>query len=154
MNIAYIIAVVSLFWMCGSSNLGSTSNQIIEYQMDSGQYAVVVVMDGISASQARKVARQRAAEVVIEQGNRYFTIDSEQETEVIKSDEGFNNQPVNGNLYQELIIERDFSRERLKTETIPTTSTYPAIRIVFTSYKQKPNWKAIDAYKVGGRPPS
>lgn len=121
---------------------------MMEYQLDGGQYAVVVVMDGISAEDAKKIARQRAAEIVAQQGDRYFTIDSEQETQVIKSDDDLSNQRFYGNMYQELIIEGDFNRDRLRYRSIPNTSTYSAFRVVFTSYKTKPNFKAIDACKL------
>jgi hypothetical protein len=143
------IVVASLLGMCSSSNLDRNmklSDQMIEYQLDGGQYAVVVVMDGISASDAKMMARQRAAEIVAQQGDRYFTIDSEQETQVVKSDDDLNNnQRFYGNMYQELIIEKDFGRESRGVSATPITRSYPAIRIVFTSYKTKPNFKAIDA---------
>ena len=119
------------------------ADQYIEYQLDNGQYAVVVPMDRISASEAKKMARQRAAEITVSRGDRYFTIVAEQETRVIRSDQG--NQQMNGNLYQELIIEKDFDRDRLRTETLPQASNIGAIRLVFTSSPTKGNWKSIDA---------
>jgi len=117
----------------------------MDYQLDDGQTAIVVAMDGISSSEAKKMARQRAAEITIANGDRYFTIDSETETQVIKSDDLPENQRFYGNMYQELIIEKDFGRDRLQNRNIPSTSTYTAIRIVFTTHKNKPNYKAIDA---------
>jgi len=150
-----IVAIAGFLGMCERADAGKfvgNSSQIIEYQIDEKQYAVVVVMDGISASQAKKMAMQRAAEIVVEGRDRYFTVDSEQETEVVKS-EGGQNAPRN--LYQEVVIEGEFNRERLRDRSVLKTELYPAIRLVFTSYKQKPHWKAIDACTLtpcnGGR---
>ena len=142
------VALASLLGMCTNSSLDRyvmISDQIIEYQLDNGQYSVVVVMDGISASDAQKMARQRAAEIVVQQGDRFFTIDSEGETQVIKSDDIPENQRFYGNMYQELIIEKDFNRDRLRYQSVPNTSMYSAYRLVFTSYKQKPAGKSTDA---------
>ncbi len=123
------------------------SGRIIEYQEDGGQTVVVVVMDGIGRAEARKLARARAAELVVEGGGRYFTIDSEEETQVIKSEELPSNQRFYGNMYQELIIEKDFGKSAIQRQETPMSNTYPAIRLVFTSYKEKPHSKALDACK-------
>lgn len=143
-----LIAVIGLLGMCTNSNTNRYArfaDQTMEYQLDGGQFAVVIVMDGISASEAKRMARQRAAEITASQGDRYFTIDSETETQVIKSDDVPQNQRFYGNMYQELIIEGNFNRERLQYRGVPNTSTYSAIRLVFTSYKTRPSYKAIDA---------
>jgi len=143
-----LIAVAALLGTCTNSSVDRyvrLGDQLIEYQMDNGQYSVVVVMDGISAQDAQKMARQRAAEIVVGQGDRYFTIDSEGETQVIKSDDIPENQKFYGNMYQELIIENNFNRDRLRYQSVPNTSMYSAYRLVFTSYKQKPAGKSTDA---------
>lgn len=149
MNIpVYLIAMVSLLGMCTNSTadrIAQLADRTMDYELDGGQYAVVVTMDGISASEAKRTARQRAAEITVAQGNRYFTIDSEEETQVIKSDDLPENQRFYGNMYQELIIEKDFGRGRLQNQNIPTSTMYSAIRLVFTSYPTKPSYKAIDA---------
>lgn len=121
------------------------SDQTIEYQVSGEQYAVVIVMDGLSSTEARKAARVRAAEMAVQQGGRYFTIDKEERTEVIRSEDVPESQRFYGNMYHELIIERDFSRDRLRYESLPNAQTYSAIRLVFTIYKEKPGRKAIDA---------
>lgn len=146
-----LIAVISLLGVCTNTNTAKYvrfADQFIEYQLEGDQYAVVVVMDGISVSEAKKMARQRAAEITAQQGDRYFVIDSEQETQVIKSDDSLDNQRFYGNMYQELIIEKDFNRDRLRYQGVPNTSMYSAYRLVFTSYKTKPGYRAIDACKM------
>lgn len=147
----FVIAIACLLVTCTKFNPGRqvvVSDQVIEYQLDNGQYAVVVAMDGISASQAKSMARQRAAEITVQQGNRFFVINAEQQTEVIKSDDIPYNDRFYGNMYQELIIEQDFGKRSLQRRSSPSTATYSAIRLVFTSYKDKPLFKAIDACKL------
>lgn len=143
-----VVLCVGLLGMCsysGGDKYVRLADQLIEYQLEGDQYAVVVVMDGLSASEAKKIAMKRAAEIVVQQGDRYFTVDTEQETSVIKSDDDLDNQRFYGNMYQELIIEGDFNRDRLRYRSLPNTSTYSAFRLVFTSFKDKPGKKAIDA---------
>jgi hypothetical protein len=142
MRLYYLIA--SFFFLF---SVFAAPDQIIEYQEDGGKYVVVVVMDGISQSEARKMARKRAAEIVVGRGDRYFTIDEEQETQVIKSEDIPSNQRFYGNMYQELIIEKDFGKSAVTRQTLPMSNTYPAVRMVFTSYKEKPSGKSFDACK-------
>lgn len=143
-----LIAMTCFFGMCShTASYVHLSDRMIEYQLDGGQYAVVVVMDGISARQAKKIARQRAAEITASQGDRYFTVDSEEETQVIKSTNGYGNQRFYGNMYQELIIEQDFGRSSIDRR-MPNTNMYPAVRLVFTPYLKKPSRSAIDACKL------
>jgi hypothetical protein len=128
--------------MNSSISLGSRT---IEYAVEGDTYVVVAVMDGISQDEAKRIAQLRAAEMTVAQGSRYFVIDSMSETEVIKTEEGSDSQRFYGNMYQELIIERDFDRERQARRPLPTTETYSAVRLQFTMYKERPNRKAIDA---------
>ncbi len=143
------MVIVSLFVLsCSSSNstvYGFLGNKLIEYPLVGAQYAVLVVMDGVSENDAKRLARQRAAEVTVSQGNRYFTVDSMKEVVVLKSDDSFSNQRFYGNMYQELIIQKDFGRDSIRNRTGPNTNQYPAIRLVFTMYEDQPNHRAIDA---------
>lgn len=150
MNVSFfIVAGVCLLGTCTNTHVGSVQlgDRLIEYQLQGDRYAVVVVMDGITESQAKQMAKQRAAEITVMQGDKFFTIDSMYETEVIKSTDDLDqqNQRFYGNMYQELIIEGDFNRDRLRYEGIPNVSSYRAIRIEFTTYKNRPSYKAIDA---------
>lgn len=144
-----VAAVAALLGMCTNSfskKMVVAVDQVIEYQVDGDQYAVVIVQDGVSPSDAKKMARQRAAEITVQSGNRYFTVDSEVETQVMRSDQPWpNNQQFYGNMYQELIIEGDFNKERLQRQSIPDANMYPATRLLFTVYPSKPKGKSIDA---------
>lgn len=141
-----LIIVACLLGMCShTASYANLSDKMLEYQLDGGQYAVVVVMDGVSLKEAKRMARQRAAELTAAQGDRYFTIDSEEETQVIKSNAPeFEQQRFYGNMYQELIIEGDFGKGSINRQP-PTSSMYPAVRLVFTPYLKRPSRSAIDA---------
>src|SRR6185295_12703936 len=118
---------------------------VIEYQLTGNQYAVIVVIDGsniTSASQAKEVAMKRAAKSVVDAGDRYFTVDSEEKTTTVRSSGG---EASSGNLYQESIMEGNFGRDSAAAQGPASSSTYPAIRLVYTSYKKKPPSKTIDA---------
>ena len=133
---------------CVNSNsaiYADMQNRSIEYQLQGDQYVVVVAMDGLTESKAKEWAKKRAAEITVDQGGRYFTIDSMDTTLVAKPNQVPENQRFYGNMYQELIIEKDFDRDRLMAEQNPNTNIYSAIRLVFTTYSKKPNSKAIDA---------
>lgn len=148
MKIAGCLAVIAaVVGMCTHSNHVAITNQTLEYQIEGNKYAVVIVQDdGISSAQAKKYARQRAAEITVEKGYRYYTIDSEQETQVMKSDKQWpNNQDFHQNLYQELIIEQDFGRESLQRRSGSIERMYPAFRMVFQVYQEKPIGRSVDA---------
>lgn len=154
MNIAIILyCAASLLGVCGTFEVArSDESNIIEYQLDGNQHVVVVVMDGVSQGEARQIARRKAAELVVAQGDRYFTIDVEQQTEVVKSEDIPQNQRFHNNLFQELIIEGDFNRERIGRPLTPMSEKYPAIRMVFSSYRERPSKSAIDACSLTSCP--
>jgi hypothetical protein len=144
-----ITAMAALVSTCTNTgtNYVAISNQIIEYQGEGKQYAVVVVEDeGVTTAEAKKFARQRAAEMTVEKGGRYFKVISEEQTQVIKSDRPFpDNQAFYQNMYQELIIEGDFNKERLQRRSVPSESLYNAYRMVFEISDTKSGWKSVDA---------
>lgn len=122
------------------------ADQLIDYPIQNDQYAIVVLEErGVSSSQARKMALQRAAELTVESGNRYYTIESEEKTLVARSDKDWpdNNQ---GNLYQEVIIRENFDKTALDRQ-MPNTgeTTVPALRIIIKCYGEKPSKRSYDA---------
>lgn len=126
----------------------SFSGQIIEYQIDEKTYGVVIPENqDISAAQAKRLARQKAAEITVGNGGRYFTIQAEGPVKLAKSNrDGPDSQDLPTNLYQELIIQQNFGRESLERNTPPSMSVVLAYRIVFQIHKEKPSWgTGIDA---------
>ncbi|MBU6383309.1 MAG: hypothetical protein KGR16_03225 [Verrucomicrobia bacterium] len=121
---------------------GRLGDRLSEYQVDENTYAVIVVMNGISASEAQHRARIRAAELTVMQGNRYFTVDSATQIQVMRTEGGSR---FYENMYQELIQEGDFGQTRLSEEGQPVTQTFPAVRLQFTMYAERPGFGAVDA---------
>lgn len=119
------------------------SLQTIEYEKGSQYVVVVVETNGVTEEDAKKYAEKRAAEMTVAKGGRYFQVVSQQQTKVVKSDKSWpNSQALPQNLYQELIVEQDFGRESLKRRDLPSSSVYPAYRLVF-EIKEDPS--GIDA---------
>lgn len=122
------------------------SSQIVSYQSQDHRYVIIVVQDnGVTAAQAKETARRNAAQVTLDNGYRYFSIVSEKQVQVAKSDPGQGSQ-FPGNLYQELIVEKQFGRETLEREQPSPIDIYPATRIEIECYSEKPFMKnTIDA---------
>lgn len=145
---AFLLALTTILSTCSNplSNV-SVTNQFIEYQLDEGAQVVVVIRDQkMGVAEARQQARQRAAEITVAKGGRYYRIVSEQETKVIRSKQPWpNNQATPQNLYQELIIEKGFGRDQLQRENPSSASSYPAYRLVFEIDEGNPSGKSVDA---------
>lgn len=149
MKLAICLAAAAVFLgVCRNSHSACAplGQGIIEYQNQDNQYVVVVVQeDGLSLAKAKEKALQKAAEITVQNGYRYFKIESEQKTQVIQANKPWpGSQGFYGNMYQELIIEKDFDRDRMQRE-VPTESVYPALRVVFNCFKDKPLGKSVDA---------
>ncbi|MBS0619975.1 MAG: hypothetical protein JSS61_00755 [Verrucomicrobia bacterium] len=114
----------------------------IDYQIEGNTYAVVIVQDGISLSSAKERAMKRAAEVAKKNGYRYFSIVSESEVQAVRSKR--NTQPQ-GNLYYDLIESDNFGRERFEDASPGGTRFYPAYRITFDCFQEKPSNQSFDA---------
>ena len=145
MIITALFAFISVFGMA-KPYLGD-SERVIEYRHQDNTYVVVVAMDGLSLSQAKKMAQQRAAEVTVEQGDRYFVIQSMEEVRIDQFSED-NYQYLGGNAYQEAIVEKNFGRDTIMREHSGSSTSYPAIQIIFTTYSERPSKNAVDACKL------
>jgi len=120
--------------------------QVISYAQGDNRFVVLVVQDnGVTRAQAKRAAREKAAQVTLDNGYRYFTVESEREVQVTKTDRP-PGADMPTNLYQEQIIEGGFGRETLERQGPYPTETYPAIRLTFACYQDKPFFRnAIDA---------
>src|SRR5579871_551004 len=77
--------------------------QVMSYAANDNEFIIIVVEDnGITKSDAKIAAKQKAAEVTLDNGYRYFSILAESQIIVMKSSE---TTQFPGNLYQELIIQ-------------------------------------------------
>ena len=142
MRISFVfIAMIALFGSCSESDWKSlvVDDEMIEYKLQSGQYAVVIILnERLTLEQAKQAARHRAAELAVSGGYRYFLIQSETETRVVK-------QLVNLEKdLGEMIIEGDFGKGQLSATTM-TETAFPALKVVFQCFDKKPKGKSINA---------
>lgn len=137
----FILAFVSTCTTPAKISL-AMADQIIEYQVNDNEFVVIIVeTEGVSKSQAKKFAYQRAAELAFENGYRYITIESESQTFVLDTGDQYQDS-FPQNLYQEQIMEGGFGRqERTKASE---NGLVPAYRVSFKAYDEKPSWKSID----------
>lgn len=133
-----------------SKNLASADQQTIEYQVDDNEYAIVIVRsENMSEEQAKELAMQKAAEKTRSEKFRYFTIESEGQVQAMRSGKGPNDTPPPpSNMYYDLIQSNNFGRDRLEDQQSPGGGIYPAYRIVFKCYEEKPGEKAVDACDI------
>lgn len=133
---------------CSSGSINSVaSKQLIEYQSDENSYVVVVPQDeSLSLSEAKRIARQRAAEMTVDKGYRYFAIESEGEVQVLKTNrDGPSSQDFPTNMYNELIIENNFGKDSLQRKFPPTSTFSSGYRIVFRIQTDGSSRGSIDA---------
>ncbi len=142
-----LITAMFAFLGCRSDMSASAlADRTIQYQIEGNRYAVVVAEDGISEGQAKEEAVKRAAQVAVDNGYRYFVVDSESEVSMMKSNQGFpspGSRPTN--LYYELIQSGNFGREPIDQPQPSMENLYSGWRIQFSCYKERPSRKAIDA---------
>jgi len=122
-----------------------SDDDFVVSQTSSREFILIYVNKSkISRSKARKKALQKAAEVTVDEGYRYFTIDEERVVQIASSNGNYEEQPRN--YYQEKIIESDFGSNReARSKTLPSTRVYSGYKIKISCYKQKPFKKAKDA---------
>jgi len=132
-----------------SKNLASADQQTIEYQVDDNEYAVVIVRsEDMSEEQAKELAMQKAAEKTRDQKLRYFTIESEGQVQAMRSGKSSDDPSPPSNMYYDLIQSNNFGRDRFEDQQFPDGNIYPAYRIIFKCYQEKPGEKAVDACDI------
>ena len=137
----FLVAIVALFAGCSQSDWKSlmVDDEMIEYKLQSGQYAVVVVLDNrVTLDVAKKAARRRAAELAVSGGYRYFLIQSETQTRVVKQRASLENEA------EEMYIEGDFRNGQLASSSV-NEAAFPALKVVFQCFDKKPKGKSINA---------
>ncbi len=143
----WVIALLALS-SCkyNASKLAVADSQIIEYELDSDQYAVVVVRaDGMSEEEAKTLAMKKVAKKTRDHQKRYFTVEKEGEVQaMLSSGTAYDTPPPPRNMYYELIQSNDFGRDRFEDERMPQENLYPAYRIIFKCYADNPGG-AVDA---------
>jgi mRNA degradation ribonuclease J1/J2 len=145
--VAAVAALVGTCYKSYAPGALAANDNVIEYQIQGDRYAVIVVREqGMSLAQAKKMARQRAAEITVENGDRFFVVESEIEVQMVRTGEGLDDaNAFYGNMYQELIVEKDFSKQQTQAQPESSGQVVPALRLVFVIYPNKQGSKSIDA---------
>lgn len=106
----FVLINTSLF-SGGKPNPASISGDYIVHQTGSHSYTVIYVNQGNRSNrESRKMAMRKAAEVGHENGYSYFTVNERENVVVGRS--GRREQPPK-NIYQEMIVEKNFGRDTL-----------------------------------------
>ena len=133
---------------CQDSNTADMDQYTMDYSIEKNKYGVVVAEDnGVSRSEAKKYAMQRAAEVAHDHGYRYFTIDNESQVMVMRTEQGSNGAPTN--IYYELIQSDNFGRDRLQSSEMNPSQTIPGYQIEFSCQENKPSGRHYDVCDYG-----
>lgn len=124
----------------------SISNEYIDYKMEGDRYTVIAVQrEGMSEDEAKKLAVKRAAELAVENGYSYFSVESENQVTVFQTKPNWqSNSDFPGNLYQEDIREEGFDRDRIISEDESGTRSHPGVQLVIQGYKSKPSGNSLN----------
>ncbi len=134
-NQILVLAVLALLGGCSFNRVasGPTQPQVVDYTQSDGNVVLLVVQpQGMDPQKAKQMALQRAAEITVENGYRYFRVVSESETQVVQSQgNGQGNEGYTTNMYQEYTVEGDFGRESVDKRATQGSDVYPAWRCEF-----------------------
>lgn len=93
--------------------LTTTHSKILEYNIDSQNFTIVIVDDGLGYQKAKNIAMRKAAETAKERGYNYFKLISEDKVRILEGKKDWpSTYDFPQNLYEEEIIERGNNRER------------------------------------------
>lgn len=152
MRIKLFLSVLLIFSLtgCRTEDSGAKLGHIMESVNADNSYTVVYVnKEGVSEEAARQALLKRAAEVAVNQGYRYFIIDSEAHVKVsfsgggLPADEGY----FPDNLYEEMIIQKDFDRNSRNARSRAPAELYPGYQVVFHFSEEYSAGKTLDACK-------
>jgi hypothetical protein len=139
---------ISLFTLLScQSDPPFDDHRAIEYQVQGNEYAVVIVQpEEMSDAQAKKQAIQRAAQLTQRNNYRYFKVEKEEKVQAMSTDNSaYDNPPMPSNMYYELIQGDNFNRDQLSDQSLSSTELYPAYKITFKCYQDRPSSDAIDS---------
>jgi thiamine biosynthesis lipoprotein ApbE len=122
-------------------------HQAIEYQVENNEYGVVIVQgEGVDDAEAKRQALQRAAQLAQKNNYRYFEVVKEEKVQVASTNNSaYSNPSMPSNMYYDLIQSDNFGRDGSSDQNLSQTGLYPAYRIIFRCYQEKPSSDAIDS---------
>lgn len=154
MKIVLVLFSIVFFSLAGCRNDGAVvdAGRFMEMKNEDNSYTVVYVNTGNESDRiARQRALERAAELTVDSGSRYFHITSESSVTVASTngDPSQDEADFPSNIYQELIIEKNFSRSSIESRTSPSSQYYPAYKIVFYTTGDEKQGNVLDACDYG-----
>jgi len=121
-----------------------------DYSMSNNRYGVIVAEDdGVSRDAAKKYAFERAAQIAHSHGYRYFTVETESQVAILKTEKGDPSQDMPRNMYYELIQSDNFGRERLESSEMHPSKEITGYQIEFTCQVSKPAGRSYDVCDYG-----
>ena len=131
---------------CHDSNPKDMSQYTTNYSISKNRFGVIVVEDkGISHDAAQQHALQRAAQVAHSHGYRYFTIVSESQVAVLRTEEKSPDRKMPSNIYYERIQTNNSKEQPLAT----SGTQLPAYQIEISCRVKKPSGESYDACALG-----
>lgn len=154
MKSGLFLVVIVFFSLAGCRNENEVADtgRFMETRNQDNSYSVIYVNTGNESDRtARKRALERAAELTVDSGSRYFHIDSETSVTVASTNDDPSQDEANfpSNIDEELIIEKNFSRRSIESRTSPSSQYYPAYKIVFHISEEEKQGNALDACDYG-----
>lgn len=140
--------------LVGGCSLDAVSEEetpptLMQYRVDSDHFAIIRVKnDGVSTEEAKKQAVAEAAKVAVQNGYRYFVIESEQDVIVVPSSDVSSDKPnLPSNMYQELIVEGNFGKDNYDPllSNPQTYTAYHALKIIIHGINEGSQKGSIDA---------
>jgi hypothetical protein len=111
------------------------TDHLIEYSLQDHKYAIVIVENGLSEEEAKKLALQRAADLAKEKGFQHYKIDSEGEVKVALTSKEFPSESsMPRNIYYELIQSDNFGRQPIEPGEDANVTVYPGYRLIISLY--------------------
>ncbi len=133
-----LLTVVGVY--AGAARFVGTNDHYMDYHVRNNQYAVIYInINNVTEETMKERALTRAAEVAKSKGYRYFKVMTSKEVYVTQTDEPREQAP--SNLYQEMIIEKGFSRNRTapSRQNPSATGVFPAYKNVIALYHEAPS---------------
>ncbi|MBP7075117.1 MAG: hypothetical protein KBA81_07020 [Rhabdochlamydiaceae bacterium] len=131
---------------CRDSSPKDMDQYTTNYFISKNRFGVIVAEDkGVSHEAAQKYALERAAQVAHSHGYRYFTIISESQVAVLKTEEASPDRKMPSNIYYERIQKNHSQANQLAANG----TKIPAYQIEISCKVKKPAGECYDACAMG-----
>ncbi len=143
-RLACLFAFLLLCSSCDESPLAD--GDVLEYRIDDQTFAVVVPKQGMSHSEVKEAAMEKAAEMAKSNDYNYIKVVKEENVQLVRPT-GTENKGQPTNLYYEMIQEQNFGRDTTQERSSYPVENLQAYRMTFKVYKDHPPMGSIDVCK-------